>query len=195
MNQKQTPSLQSALKTACSVVALTACLVFGSVQAADTGPRAHAEGKYDSATATYVVVEGDDLFAIGERFKVSVDALKAQNKLTSDVVKTGEKLIVSSGGGHAAGAAHKSEAHQGSSHKVDAKMTCEEFLGLEESFQPEAVSWAVAYGEDGEPEAEAVDVEGVETMVPFVVEECKKAPKETFWQKAKAEMKKLEAKL
>ncbi len=73
-------------------------------------------------------------------------------------------------------------------------MTCEEFLGLEESFQPEAVSRAVAYGEKGRPEAEAVDVGGVETVVPFVVEECKKAPKETFRQKAKAEMKKLEAK-
>lgn len=69
-------------------------------------------------------------------------------------------------------------------------MTCEEFLGLEESFQPEAVSRAVAYGENGK----AVDVGGVETVVPFVVEECKKAPKETFRQKAKAEMKKLEAK-
>jgi acid stress chaperone HdeA len=74
-------------------------------------------------------------------------------------------------------------------------MTCEEFLGLEESFQPEAVSWAVGYNAKGEPEAEAVDVEGIETVVPFVVEECKKAPKESFWQKAKAEMKKLEAKL
>jgi hypothetical protein len=71
MKQQQTHSRQSALKTACSVVALTACLAFGSVQAADTGPRAHAEGKYDSATATYVVVAGDDLFAISPRFKVS----------------------------------------------------------------------------------------------------------------------------
>jgi LysM repeat protein len=199
MQQKHIPSRQSALttglKATCSVLALTACLTFGSVQAADTGPRAHAEGKYDSATATYVVVAGDDLFAIGERFKVSVDALKAQNKLTSDVVKTGEKLVISSGGGHAAGAADKSAAHQASSPKADAKMTCEEFVGLEESFQPEAVSWAVAYGEDGEPEAEAVDVEGIETVVPFVVEECKKAPKEPFWQKANAEMKKLEGQL
>jgi LysM repeat protein len=195
MNQKQTPSRQSALKTVCSVVALAACLAFGSAQAADTGPRAHAEGKYDSATATYVVVAGDDLFAISQRFKVSVDALKAANNLTSDVVKTGEKLVIASSGAHAAGKADTSASRHASSKKPDSKMTCEEFLGLEESFQPEAVSWAVGYNAKGEPEAEAVDVEGIETVVPFVVEECKKAPKESFWQKAKAEMKKLEAKL
>ncbi len=54
----------------------------------------------------------------------------------------------------------------------------------------EAAHLKVAYGENGK----TVDVGGVETVVPFVVEECKKAPKETFRQKAKAEMKKLEAK-
>jgi acid stress chaperone HdeA len=74
-------------------------------------------------------------------------------------------------------------------------MTCEDFVGLDESFQPKAVYWAVAYGKDGKPEAEAVDVEGVETVIPFVVQECKKAPKESFWEKAKAEWKKIEAKL
>ena len=71
---------------------------------------------------------------------------------------------------HAAGAADKAASQHRSSHKLNAKMTCEEFLGLEVSFQPEAVSWAVAYGENGEPEGEAVDIEGVETVVPFVVE-------------------------
>jgi acid stress chaperone HdeA len=40
-----------------------------------------------------------------------------------------------------------------------------------------------------------VDVEGVETVIPFVVQECKKAPKESFWEKVKAEWKKIEAKL
>ncbi|MBK8636758.1 MAG: hypothetical protein IPN92_00215 [Chromatiaceae bacterium] len=73
---------------------------------------------------------------------------------------------------HAAGAADKAASQHPSSHKLNAKMTCEEFLGLEVSFQPEAVSWAVAYGENGEPEVEVVDVEGVETVVPFVVEGC-----------------------
>ena len=41
------------LKTACSVLALTACLIAGGVQAADQGPRHHARGQYDTVSATY----------------------------------------------------------------------------------------------------------------------------------------------
>ncbi len=175
------------LQIGCSALALAACLAIGSAQAADTGPRPHAEGKYDSVTATYVVMEGDDLFAISERFEVPVDVLKANNKLATNEVKPGEKLAVS--------AAHKTATHKAAAKKPIAKMTCEDFVGLDESFQPKAVYWAVAYGKNGQPEAEAVDVEGVEKVVPVVVEECKKAPKESFWQKVKAEMKKIESKM
>ena len=179
----------------CAALALTACLSVGSAQAADTGARAHAQGKYESVTATYVVVEGDDLFAIGERFAIPVDTLKAHNKLTSNEVEAGQKLAVGAVGASTAAAAHKSPTHQAAAKKPIAKMTCEDFVGLDESFQPKAVYWAVAYGKGGQPEAEAVDVEGVESVVPVVVEECKKAPKESFWQKVKAEMKKIEGKL
>lgn len=45
-------------------------------------------------TATYVVVEGDDLIAIGERFEIPVDALKARNKLSSSEIKVGVKLAI-----------------------------------------------------------------------------------------------------
>ena len=183
------------LHAACSVLALTAILAAGSVQAADKGPRHHAQGQFDTVTATYVVVEGDDLFAIGERFAIPVDTLKAHNKLTSNEVEAGQKLAVGAAGASTAEAAHKSPTHQAAAKKPIAKMTCEDFVGLEESFQPKAVYWAVAYGKGGQPEAEAVDVEGVESVVPVVVEECKKAPKESFWQKVKAEMKKIEDKL
>ena len=58
------------LHAAASALALAALLAASGAQAADKGPRAHAEGKYDVATATYVVVEGDDLFAISERFEI-----------------------------------------------------------------------------------------------------------------------------
>jgi acid stress chaperone HdeA len=148
------------------------------VQAADKGPRAHAEGKYDSVTATYVVAEGDDLFAISERFEIPVGELKANNKLTSNEVEAGQKLSVRSTAKPAA-------------KKPLAKMTCEDFLGLDESFQPKAVYWAVAYGKHGTPDAEAMDVDGVETVVPVVIDECKKAPKESFWQKVEAQWDKL----
>ena len=84
--QLKKPSFQKSpfttgLKTACSVIALTACLAAGGAQAADQGPRHHAKGQYDTVTATYGVVEGDELIVISERFQVPVDTLKEQNKL------------------------------------------------------------------------------------------------------------------
>jgi len=75
------------------------------------------------------------------------------------------------------------------------KMTCEEFLVLEDTFKPKVVYWAVAYGKGGKPEAAVLDVEGTEKVVPIIVEECKKAPKASFWQKVKAEVKKLDKKM
>jgi acid stress chaperone HdeA len=171
-----------------AAAALATMLAVGVAQAADKGARAHAEGKYDSVTATYVVVKGDDLFAISERFEVPVDTLKSHNKLTSTELKPGQKLSV--GGAQA----HKSTSHAAAAKKPLTKMTCEDFVGMDESFQPKAVYWAVAYGSKGQPEAEAVEVDGIETLTPFVVEECKKAPKEPFWQKVKAEWAKMEQK-
>jgi len=73
------------------------CLSAGVSQAADQGSHHHAQGQYDAATTTYVVVEGDDLIAISERFEISVDALKAQNQLRSDKIEVGQKLVVATG--------------------------------------------------------------------------------------------------
>jgi acid stress chaperone HdeA len=75
------------------------------------------------------------------------------------------------------------------------KMSCEDFLGFEDSFKPKVVYWAVAYGQGGKPESAGVNVAGIEKMVPVLIEGCKKAPKESFWEKVKAEVKKLEKKL
>ncbi|HJU62405.1 MAG TPA: HdeA/HdeB family chaperone [Candidatus Binatia bacterium] len=75
------------------------------------------------------------------------------------------------------------------------KMTCEDFIGFEESFKPKVVYWAVAYGQGGKPESAGVNVAGIEKMIPVLIEGCKKAPKESFWEKVKAEVKKLEKKL
>ncbi|MDG4553077.1 MAG: DUF1254 domain-containing protein [Candidatus Competibacter sp.] len=76
---------------------MIACLIVGATQAADTGERHHARGQYDTVTATYTVVEGDDLTAIGERFEIPVDALKTRNHLRSDEIEIGQTLIVAAG--------------------------------------------------------------------------------------------------
>ena len=75
------------------------------------------------------------------------------------------------------------------------KMTCEDYVALDESFKPKMVYWAVAYGQGGKPESAGINIEGTEKMIVALGEACKKAPKESFWEKVKAEVKKLEKKL
>jgi acid stress chaperone HdeA len=75
------------------------------------------------------------------------------------------------------------------------KMTCEDFVALDDQFKPKMVYWAVAYGQGGKPESAGINIEGTEKMIVALGEACKKAPKESFWEKVKAEVKKLDKKM
>jgi acid stress chaperone HdeA len=75
------------------------------------------------------------------------------------------------------------------------KMSCEDFLTFDDSFKPKVVYWAVARAQGGKPESAGVNVAGIEKIMPVIMEGCKKAPKESFWEKVKAEVKKLEKKM
>ena len=75
------------------------------------------------------------------------------------------------------------------------KMTCEDFLAVEDTIKPKVVFWAVAYAQGGKPEAAVLDIEGTDKITPLLIEDCKAAPKESFWKKVKAEVKKLKAKM
>ena len=86
-------------------------------------------------------------------------------------------------------------AQSSSGKKAVEKMTCEDFVALEDSFKPHTINWAVAYGEDGKPEIAGVNVEGIQQIIPVVIEACQKTPKESFWQKVKTEFTKLRQKL
>ena len=97
----------NSLKATCSALALTVCLTAVSAQAADQGARKHAKGSYDTVTATYIAVAGDELEVIGERFEVPVEDLKALNKLSSDNVKKGQKLVIAAAAEAAAPAARR----------------------------------------------------------------------------------------
>ena len=81
------------------------------------------------------------------------------------------------------------------SEKPLGKMSCEDFLAFEDSFKPKVVYWAVARSQSGKPESAGVNVAGIEKIIPVIMEGCKKAPKESFWEKVKAEVKKLEKKM
>ena len=91
-------SLISGLKGACLILSLTFCFGLASALADDQGAHHHARGAYGSATATYVVAEGDDLIEIARRFAVTVEALMARNGLASDGIRVGDKLAVADAG-------------------------------------------------------------------------------------------------
>jgi len=65
------------------------------------------------------------------------------------------------------------------------KWTCEDFIALDDEYRPKAVYWASAYAKGGAPEAGELDVEGTEKLTPWLVEECQKDPKASFWVKLK----------
>ena len=79
--------------------------------------------------------------------------------------------------------------------KALSEWTCEDFLAVDDTFKPKVVYWATPLAKGGKPEASVVDIEGTESVVPIVIEECQKSPKASFWQKLKAEWKKVEKKL
>jgi hypothetical protein len=77
-----------------TALALLFGLGLGMAQADDTGPRHHAEGRYDAANSTYQAVAGDDLEAVAERFGVTVQGLTKANNLSSTVIEVGQHLAI-----------------------------------------------------------------------------------------------------
>jgi acid stress chaperone HdeA len=71
-------------------------------------------------------------------------------------------------------------------------MTCHDFLLVEDASKPEIVYWAATYRKDGKPESTVIDVDDTDRIVPVLVQACKQAPNESFWQKVRAEARKLE---
>ena len=66
------------------------------------------------------------------------------------------------------------------------KITCRAFNALDESFKPEAVTYAVDYSKRAKPKDMKVDVAGVERITPVVIETCKARPQETLLQRIKS---------
>jgi acid stress chaperone HdeA len=77
--------------------------------------------------------------------------------------------------------------------KPVAKWTCADFLGVEDDFRPKLVYWATAQAKGGKPEAATINIEGTEKVIPILIEDCKKAPQDSFWQKLEAGWKRVEA--
>jgi HdeA/HdeB family protein len=66
-----------------------------------------------------------------------------------------------------------------------AKMTCEEFVALEDVAKPKVVYWAEGFNKDGKATDAVVDIDETDRLVPTLISECKETPKLTLWQKIK----------
>jgi hypothetical protein len=82
------------------------------------------------------------------------------------------------------------KADKGGKKTLPAKMSCEEFVALDEVERPKVVYWAVGYDKTGKPEDAGFDIQASDSLVPVLIEECKNAPKDSFWKRAKARFKK-----
>jgi len=75
------------------------------------------------------------------------------------------------------------------------KMTCEDFVAVDETIKPKLVYFAVAYAKGGKPEAAVLDIDATDKITPMLIQECQAQPKASFWAKVKAEVKKIGKKL
>lgn len=75
--------------------------------------------------------------------------------------------------------------------KKVSELTCADFNGLEDTFKPTVVSWIAGFDKGDDEDEVAIDIDGIETVTPVIIEACKQEPKASFWKKAEAELKKV----
>ncbi|HHC4746475.1 TPA: acid-activated periplasmic chaperone HdeA [Escherichia albertii] len=69
--------------------------------------------------------------------------------------------------------------------------TCEDFLAVDESFQPTAVGYAEALNNKDKPEDAVLDVQGIATATPAIIQACNQDKKANFRDKVKGEWDKI----
>ena len=67
-----------------------------------------------------------------------------------------------------------------------AKMSCQDFIELDDVIKPKVVYWAEGFNKQGKAADSVVDVAETDRLVPVLVTECKAEPKLTFWQRLKS---------
>lgn len=68
---------------------------------------------------------------------------------------------------------------------VPIKMTCEEFLAVDELARPQIVYWSEGYSKKGELEDTTIDIDRTNRLVPALVNDCKLEPHSSYWAKMK----------
>jgi len=69
--------------------------------------------------------------------------------------------------------------------KHPAKMTCKEFIELDEVSRPKVVYWAEGFNRNGDAADEIFDFVDNDRLVPVIVEDCTRNPKHSFISKVK----------
>lgn len=75
--------------------------------------------------------------------------------------------------------------------KPGRQMTCGDFLLVDDPVKPEMVYWAATRDPRGSLLNAVIDVDATDRIVPRLIERCREAPNEPFWQTVKAETGKL----
>ncbi len=65
------------------------------------------------------------------------------------------------------------------------KITCTDFVALEEVVKPKLVYWAEGFDRGGKATDAVVDIDETDRLVPVLVQECKETPKLTLWERIK----------
>jgi acid stress chaperone HdeA len=78
-----------------------------------------------------------------------------------------------------------------SAKRKTATMSCGDFVSIDDAEKPKIIYWAEGLSHQGKTEDAYVDVGDTDRLVPIMVGECSKEPKESFWTKFKAEIKKI----
>jgi len=71
------------------------------------------------------------------------------------------------------------------------KMTCRDFVELDEVTQPQVVYWSEGYTKKGKPQSATIDMDMTNQLMPVLVQDCTKEPQASFWSKVKMEFKKV----
>ena len=104
--------------------------------------------------------------------------------ITAAVMLAGSAIVFA-----AADTVKAETAKTDSAKKPLGKLTCEDFIGFDDVIKPQYVIASVAHTKGGKAKNAVIEIVDTDTLVPFLVEECQKAPKESFWAKLKSKLK------
>lgn len=83
------------------------------------------------------------------------------------------------------------DAQKAADNKTGQLLDLEDFLVVDESFQPTAVGFAEALNNKDKPEDAVLDVQGIATVTPAIVQACTQDKKASFKDKVKGEWDKI----